>query len=73
MLQLAFGEPLVRLVPMVALPEVAQDVQHDLLVGVQLRIRVREQSLGIGGGDGRLLGERGRGGQRAAEPEQIAC
>ena len=54
-LKIALGEPTVGLVPVVALQELAQDVQHDLLVGVLRRVRVREQRFGIRGRDDGLL------------------
>ena len=58
-LQVALGEVLVGLVPMVALQELAHDVQHGLLVRVQRWVFVGEQRFGIGGRDDGLLGGAG--------------
>ena len=59
-LDVSLREVLRRLVPAALLEQVPHDVQDDLLVGVELRVRAGEQGFRVGRAGHRLLGGDGR-------------
>ena len=63
MLMILGREPLIGLVPVVALKQVQHNVIRDLLVGVELGVLVMEERFRIGDADYRFLREHRRAGK----------